>query len=174
MDSSEDFPGLGVILSVFFCFLFIVIFRLTAFLGVMETQLQNDTNLTLTVHKNHKRDVQRRLSTNYTTKCRLQMKYCCIHLEKTKCTRVCTKYVWKDYLVIFGHQSSNNQLNHPSLVAFHRHRRAQRFHGVLIGHPTQRLAVDSNQLVVNAQAPILCAHQPGQNIRHACAVGQMV
>lgn len=59
------------------------------------------------------------------------------------------------YLFISGYQPGHNQLDHPSLVALDGHGLAQRLHGLLVGHPAQRLPVDGDELVVNAQTSIL-------------------
>jgi len=53
------------------------------------------------------------------------------------------------YLMVFGHVPDHDELNHPPLVALDGHGCAQCLHGVLVGHPMQRLPVDCNELVVD-------------------------
>lgn len=59
------------------------------------------------------------------------------------------------HLAPLGHASGHNQLDRPTLVALRGHGLAQRFHGVLVGLPQQRLPVDGDQLVVDAETAVL-------------------
>ena len=65
------------------------------------------------------------------------------------------------YLVVLGHPSRHDELDHPPLVALHGHGGAEVLHGLLVGHVQQRLAVDGDQLVVDAKASVLRGPEGG-------------